>query len=248
MVPSSSSIAQCNFTLNTIVAEVLSNIADRLEKAADVDAEVQNILTEIVKQHKRIIFNGNGYSEDWVIEAEKRGLPNIKTTVEATKALIAEKNLAVMEKHKVLSRVEMMSRYEITLENYAKTLNIEALTTLEMAKREIMPAVIKFATSLANSINTIKATGVGADVSVQTELLTEVSTLTASLKKNISALEESVAKAETLHDDTYELAAFYKFDVFEKMEAVRADADKLETIVDAEFWPIPTYSDLLFNV
>lgn len=248
MVPSSSSIAQCNFTINTIVAEVLSNIADRLEKAADVDAEIQIILTEIVKEHKRIIFNGNGYSEDWVIEAEKRGLPNIKTTVEATKALIAEKNLAVMEKHKVLSRVEMMSRYEITLENYAKPLNIEALTTLEMAKRQIMPAVIKFATSLANSINTIKAAGVGADVSAQAELLTEVSTLTASLKKNIAVLEDSIAKAETLHGDTYELASFYRFDVFEKMEAVRADADKLETIVDAEFWPIPTYSDLLFNV
>lgn len=248
MVPSSSSIAQCNFTINTIVAEVLSNIADRLEKAADVDAEIQIILTEIVKKHKRIIFNGNGYSEDWVIEAEKRGLPNIKTTVEATKALIAEKNLAVMEKHKVLSRVEMMSRYEITLENYAKPLNIEALTTLEMAKRQILPAVIKFATSLANSINTINAAGVGADVSAQAELLTEVSTLTASLKKNIAVLEDSIAKAETLHGDTYELASFYRFDVFEKMEAVRADADKLETIVDAEFWPIPTYSDLLFNV
>ncbi|MDP4145214.1 MAG: glutamine synthetase type III, partial [Bacillota bacterium] len=248
MVPSSSSIAQCNFTLNTIVAETLSEIADRLEKASDVNAEVQTILTEIVKNHKRIIFNGNGYSDEWVVEAEKRGLLNIKSTVEATKALIAEKNLAVMEKHGVLSRVEMESRYEIMLENYTKAINIEALTTLEIAKRQILPSVIKFATSLAGSINTINAAGVNADVSAQTELLTEVSSLTASLKKNIAVLEETVAKAENFEGDAYELAAFYKFDVFEKMNAVRADADKLEVIVDADFWPLPTYGEMLFNV
>lgn len=248
MVPSSASIAGCNFVLNTIVAEVLSEVADRLEGAADVDAEIETILAEYVKNHKRIIFNGNGYSEEWVEEAARRGLPNIKSTVESTKALIAEKNLEVMEKHGVLSRVEMESRYEITLENYIKTLNIEAYTTLEMAKRQILPAVIRFATSLAGSINTINATGISADVSAQTELLTEVSALTASLKRNIAILEETVAKAEALHGDTYEQAYAYRYDVFEKMSAVRADADKLETIVDEEFWPIPTYGDMLFNI
>ncbi|MBC2580916.1 glutamine synthetase III [Clostridium sp. DJ247] len=248
MVPSSASIAGPNFVLNTIVAEILSEIADRLEKASDANAEVQTILTEIVKNHKRVIFNGNGYSDDWVVEAEKRGLANIKTTVEATKALIAEKNVAVLEKHGVLSKLEAESRYEIQLENYVKTINIEALTTLEIAKREILPAVIKFATSLAGSINTINAAGVNADVSAQTELLTEVSSLTASLKKNIAILEESVEKAENLHGDTYEQAAFYRFDVFEKMSVLRADADKLETIVDKEFWPLPTYADMLFYV
>ncbi|MDP4089983.1 MAG: glutamine synthetase III [Bacillota bacterium] len=248
MVPSSSSIAQANFTLNTIVAETLSEIADRLEKAADVNEEVQKILFEIVKNHKRVIFNGNGYSEEWVAEAEKRGLPNIKTTVESIKALIDEKNLKVMEKHGVLSRVEMQSRYEISLEHYIKTINIEALTALNIAKKQILPAVIKFATSLAASINTIKATGIDADVSAQAELLTEVSALTASLKKNIAVLEESVEKAASLHGDTYEQAAFYRFDVFEKMGALRADADKLETLVDKEVWPFPTYEDLLFSV
>lgn len=248
MVPSSASIAAPNFTLNTIVAEVLSGIADRLERATDVNLEVQNILSEIVKNHKRVIFNGNGYSDEWISEAEGRGLPNIKTTVESIQALISEKNLDVMEKHAVLSRVEMHSRYEISLEHYIKTINIEALTTLDIAKRQILPAVIKFATSLAGSINTINATGIGADVSAQTELLTEVSTLTASLKKNIAVLEESTEKASTLHSDTYEQATFYRFDVFEKMAVLRADADKLETIVDSEFWPLPTYGDILFNI
>jgi glutamine synthetase len=248
MTPSSGSIAQANFTLNTIVAETLEQIAVRLEKSADVNAEVQVILSEIIKNHKRIIFNGNGYSDEWVAEAEKRGLPNIKTTVESIKAIIAEKNLAVMEKHNVLSRVEMHSRYEISLENYTKTINIEALTMVEMAKRQIRPAVIKFATELAGSINTIKATGIDADVSVQAELLTEVSALTASLNKNISTLEVAIENAAKAHGDAYEQASLYRFDVFEKMALLRADADKLETIVGEDIWPFPTYGELLFNV
>jgi len=248
MVPSSASIAAPNYILNTIVAEVLDEIATRLEKAANVDAEVNAILTEIAIKHKKVVFNGNGYSDEWVAEAEKRGLPNIKTTVEAIKALVAEKNLAVMEKHGVLSRVEMQSRYEIELENYIKTINIEALTMLEMAKRQILPAVINFATDLAASINTIKATGVAVDVSAQTELLIEVSSLTAALKKNIAVLEEAVEKASNAHGDTYEQASLFRFDVFEKMGVLREVADTLETIVDKDVWPMPTYGDLLFNV
>jgi glutamine synthetase len=248
MVPSSASIAGPNFVLNTIVAEILDEVAGRLEKAADVDAEVKAILKEYATKHNRVVFNGNGYSDEWVAEAEKRGLPNIKTTVEAIKALISPRNIAVMEKHGVLSKVEMESRYEISLENYIKTINIEALTMIEMTKRQIMPAVIKFSTSLAASINTIKATGVPADLTTQAELLTEVSSLTASLKKNVAALEEAVAKASNAHGDTYEQAALFRFDVFEKMAAVREAADKLETLVDSEVWPMPTYGDLLFNV
>ncbi|AGF58180.1 glutamine synthetase [Clostridium saccharoperbutylacetonicum] len=248
MVPSSASIAGCNFVLNTIVAETLSEIAEKLEKATDLDAEIQAILTDIVKKHKRIIFNGNGYSDEWVVEAEKRGLPNIKSTVEAAKAMISEKNQAVLEKHGVLTKVEAESRYEITLENYNKIINIEALTTLEMAKRQIIPAVIQFTTSLAESINTIKATGVGADVSVQTELLTEVSKLTASLSKNVKLLEELVGKADNFKGDIFDLGMMYRYEVFEQMNTLREDADKLETIVDEDFWPLPTYSDMLFNV
>lgn len=248
MVPSSASIAGCNFVLNTIVAETLSEIAEKLEKATDLNAEIQAILTDIVKKHKRIIFNGNGYSDEWVAEAEKRGLPNIKSTVESAKAMISEKNQAVLEKHGVLTKVEAESRYEITLENYNKIINIEALTTLEMAKRQIIPAVIQFTTSLAESINTIKATGVGADISVQTELLTEVSKLTASLSKNVKLLEELVEKADNFKGDIFDLGMMYRYEVFEQMNVLREDADKLETIVDEDFWPLPTYSDMLFNV
>jgi glutamine synthetase len=246
MVPSSGNIADCNTVLNTVVAETLSEIADRLEKASDVNAEVQAILTEIVKDHKKVIYNGNGYSDEWVAEAEKRGLPNVKTTVEAAKALIADKNVAVMEKFGILNKTEMHSRYEVTLENFATTINIEAATTLLIAKRQILPSVIKFETALAGSVAAVKAAGVNAGV--QTELLTEVAADAAKLKAAIAALEASVAKAESLEGDAYAVAHFYKFDVFEKMSAVRAAADKLETIVDSEFWPLPTYGELLFTV
>ncbi|MEN6565919.1 MAG: glutamine synthetase III [Veillonellales bacterium] len=248
MVPSSASIAAPNYVLNTIVAEVLSEVADRLERAKDVTAEIKAILKEYVTKHKRVVFNGNGYSDDWVAEAEKRGLPNIKTTVEAAKALVCEKNLSVMEKHGVLSRAEMESHYEIELETYIKTINIEALTMIEMAKRQILPAVIKFATQLAASINTIKATGIAADVTAQTELLTEAASLIADLKEKTAVLEKSVEKAAKASGDTYEQAAVFRFDVFEKMAALREVADTLETIVDKELWPMPTYGDLLFNV
>ncbi|WP_312340352.1 glutamine synthetase III family protein [Anaerospora hongkongensis] len=248
MVPSSGSIAAPNYILNTIVAEILDEVASRLEKAQDVNAEVKAFLTEVATKHKKVVFNGNGYSDEWVVEAEKRGLPNIKTTVEATKALIAEKNLAVMEKHAVLSRVEMESRYEIELENYIKTINIESLTMIEMAKRQILPAVIKFATNLAASINTIKATGIAADLSAQTELLTEVSALAGDLKKKIAALEAATDKASNAHGDSYAQASLFRFDVFEKMGALREVADTLETLVDKDVWPMPTYAELLFNI
>ncbi len=248
MCPSSASIAEPNITLNTIVAEVLNEVADRLENAADANAEVKAIITEYVTNHKRVVFNGNGYSDEWVVEAEKRGLLNLRTTVESIKALISEKNIAVMEKHAVLSKVEMESRYEIALENYIKTINVEALTMLEMAKRQILPSVIKFATNLAVSINTIKATGIAADLTAQTELLTEVSTLMASLKKQIAVLEETVERASNAHGDTYEQASLFRFDVFEKMAALRDIVDTLETLVDKDVWPMPTYGDLLFNI
>ncbi|MFZ5988690.1 MAG: glutamine synthetase III [Bacillota bacterium] len=248
MVPSSASIAGPNFVLNTIVAEVLSEVADRLEKAEDLDAEVQQLLKELVSNHKRIIFNGNNYSDEWVNEAEKRGLPNIRSTVEAIKAIISDKNVKVFENHGVLSKAELHSRYEINLENYIKTINIEALTMLEMAKRQILPAVIDFTTNVASSITAIQATGLSVDISAQTELLTEVSILLASFKKNIAELEKAVAKAADASEDTYKQACMYRDDVFVKMSELRAVGDKLETLVDAEMWPFPTYGDLLFNV
>lgn len=248
MVGSSASIATANYVLNTIVAETLEEIATKLEKAQNVNAEVKKILKDIAINNKRIIFNGNGYSEEWIEEAAKRGLPNIPSTVEAAKALLDEKNLKVMEKHCVLSRVEMQSHYEIILENYIKTINIEAMTMLQMAKRQILPAVIKYAAKLAESINEIHATGLSVDTSAQAELLEEVCKLSASLKKNIAILESTVETAADTHEDLYELAYFYRYSIFDKMAALRADADKLETIVDREFWPFPTYGEILFNV
>ena len=162
--------------------------------------------------------------------------------------MISEKNLAVLEKYGVLSRKEAEARYEIVLENYNKIINIEALTTLEIAKRQILPAAMKYASSLAESINAIKATGVQASVLVQSELLTKVSDLTVKLNENIGLLEAVVEKADNFDGDIYDLGMMYRYEVFEEMQNLRECADKLEVVVDKEFWPLPTYEDMLFNV
>jgi glutamine synthetase len=248
MVPSSASIARPNYTLNTIVAETLSQVADRLEKASDISKETQTILKEIVTNHSRIIFNGNNYSDEWVIEAEKRGLPNIKSTVEASKALVVEKNIKVFEKHGVFTKAELESRFEIALENYVKVVNIEAQTMLDMAKRDIIPAVINYISDLADSINTIKATGISADTSVQAELLSKTSGLLAAFSKGIVTLEASLAKADSIHGSTYDHAYFFRYDTFMKMGELRKIADEMETITGSDYWPIPVYGDLLFRV
>jgi glutamine synthetase len=248
MVPSSASISGPNFVLNTIVAEVLSEIADELADAANIEAKVEEILKRIVTQHDRIIFNGNGYSEEWVVEAEKRGLSNIRSTVEAIPALTTEAAIRVFEKHGVLSKAELESRQEIVLEQYIKQINIEALTMIEMAKRQLLPAGIKFATELATSINAIKATAIGADISAQEGLLKEVSGVLASFKKNIVELEKVTVQAAKMHGESYEHAQYYRQVVFAVMSTLRVDGDALETLVSAELWPIPTYSELLFNV
>ena len=248
MVGSAASIAAASFTLNTIAAEILSQIADRLENATSFEADVQKLLQEIVKNHGRIIFNGNNYSEAWIAEAEKRGLPNIRSTVDAIPAIMAEKTVVLFEKQGVLNRHELESRYEINLDNYIKTINIETLTMLNMAKRQILPAAIKFTAVLADTINAIKKTGIKADTSAQEELLKEISTTVASFKKHISALEKVTLNAANMQGDTYKQACFYRDQVVVKMSDLRTDGDKLETLVDAELWPMPTYEDLLFSV
>jgi glutamine synthetase len=248
MVPSSASIAAPNFTLNTIVAEALEYIADKLEGAKDFNGELQKLLQEIVQKHKRVVFNGNNYSEEWVKESASRGMPNIKNTVDAIQTILVEKNLKLMEKHQVLSRVEMHSRYEISLEGYIKTINIEALTMIDMAKRQILPAALHYAGSLADSINSMKATGLAVDTSAPSEMLIELSGLTTSFKKHIAALEKRLEQAANMQGDTNVLASFYRDEVFAMMKTLRADGDKIETIVDADFWPMPTYGDLLFKV
>jgi glutamine synthetase len=248
MVGSSASIASPNFFLNTIVSEVLEQFADRLEKAEDFSTEVNAIIKDVADKNGRVIFNGNGYSDEWVEEAEKRGLPNLKNYVESITSLKAEKNIAVMEKHKVFSRNEMNSRYEISLEKYLKTINIEAMTMLEMSKRQILPSAIKFAAEIANSINQIKSSGIDCDISANIELLKETTNLTSQLKKEISELEVKLSKAQELHESSYEQAVYYRNIVFTKMYDLRIVADKLECIVDSRVWPFPTYADILFNI
>lgn len=248
MVGSTQSVSGPNFVLDTIVAEILSEIADQLEGKKDVNAEAQKIVQKIAKEHSRVIFNGNGYTDEWVKMAEKRGLPNIRSTVEACPVLTAKKNVQLFEKHGILNKAELEARQEILLENYIKTINIEALTALEMAKRQILPAGIAFATELAESINSVKATGVKALTSAQEELLKEVSATLASVQKNIKALEKVQAKAEKMHGDTYKQAVVYRDSVFTAINALRADADSLEAVVDKDLWPLPTYADLLFNL
>jgi glutamine synthetase len=249
MVPSSLSIGGPNTVLNTVVAETLSRIAERIEKSGDVNAEIQKYVKEVVTNHKRIIFNGNNYSDEWVAEAEKRGLPNIRSTVASIPAMVAEKNIAIFEKHQVLSKVELHSRVEIMLENYVKTINIEALTMLEMAKRQILPAVIGFATTLADSIGKIKAVSTSVSTSVQETLLSEVSDGISSFSANIVALEKALDSAEEAAGaDLQKLGEYYRDVIFTTMGKLRADSDKLENIVDVQAWPLPTYADMLFNV
>ena len=197
MLGSSASIADANVVLNTIVADVLCNMADELEKADDFDLAVHDLIKKTVTDHQRIVFNGNGYSDEWVEEAERRGLPNIRSMVEAIPALATEKSIKLFEKHKVFSETELRSRVEINYEAYSKAINIEAKTMVEMASRKFIPAVIKYTTELAGSINAVKAACPDADLSVQTSLLKETSSLLAEAKAALSNLSAAIAEAAT---------------------------------------------------
>lgn len=247
MVGSSQSIAQCNFTLNTIVAEVLSDFADKLEGSTNIVEDIDKLIQEAINKHQRVIFNGNGYSDEWVEEAKLRGLPNIRTTVDAIKAIREEKNLSLMEKHAVLSRKEMDARCEIQYEIYIKTINIEALTMIEMAKRQILPTVIDYRGKLASKISSIQS--IGQEVEVETDLFARISAALHSFSRNLVQLERNLEKAAEMHSqEAADQAAAYRDQVFAVMNLLREDADLLETLIDQKFWPLPTYSSMLFNV
>jgi glutamine synthetase len=248
MVPSSSSIANPNVVLNTAVAEVLSEIADRLEGAKDFDSEVNEVVKEIVKNHKRIIFNGDGYSEDWIIEAERRGLKNIKNTVDAITAWISEKSINLFTKHGVFTEVELRARYEIKLEEYIKHINIEARTMIDMVKKQIIPVVLGEVTNIANSINAVKMAIPDLDVTTQAELLKELQSNLNLLKKETSELEAELEEAHSFNGDIFEKACIFRDRVAEKMKNVRVYGDKLETLIDENKWPFPSYEKLLFYV
>lgn len=248
MVGSSFSISGPIIVLNTIVAEVLSQFADRLEKAKDFTSELQALLKEVAGKHKRIIFNGNNYSQEWVAEAAKRGLPNISSTVAALPELVTEKAEALFTKHGVFTKTELHSRYEIMVEQYCKVINIEAQTMIDMAKRQILPAAIKYATSLAKSINAVKTAVAVANVSAQEESLIALSAETASFKEKLAVLEKVTAQAQEMEGDVNQSAVYYRDAVFKAMGELRAVSDKIEVMVDAETWPLPTYAQMLFMI
>jgi len=242
MVGSSQSISGPNVALNTIVSEALDEIATRLEKAKDVNAEILAIVRDAVNNHGRIIFNGNNYSEEWVKEAAKRGLPNVRNTVDALKAFVTKKAFKLFEKYNVLSKEELHSRYEIYLEQYAKHINIEAQTALQMAKRQYIPAAVRFMTELGTSVK-----AAGAYASVQKGLLGQVAELLKSATKNIAVLEKETGKAPSAAGVEKQAAAF-RDKVVPALVALRADVDALEAIMPRDLWPVPTYSDLLFKL
>ena len=247
MVGSTQSIADPNTVLNTIVAEVLSDMADRLEASDDLPMAIHDMIKDTIAAHNRIIFNGNGYSDEWVAEAERRGLPNIKCMVDAVPALVKEDAVEIFEKHGVYTKAEMESRAEVMYETYAKTINIEALTMIDMAKKQIVPATIKYQTSLAESVNAIKAASSAVDTSVQEALMADISVNLKAMYAALAHLEEVTNKAEEMEEGA-EQGHYYHDVVFAAMDELRKPADKLEMLVAKSAWPFPSYGDLIFEV
>lgn len=245
MPGSSASIAGCNIMLNTAVADVLSEMADILEKADDFDATLHNLIKETYKKHKRIIFNGNGYDDAWVEEAEKRGLYNLKSTPDALPYSVKPENIALFERQHVLNKEEVLSRYEINMEEYTKIINIEALTMLDMAKKDILPSVSRFTKTLLETISSKKALGI--DASYEEGFVQKIS---SKLKEAYTALEDLDSKTKTFSEiEDFEKAAFYVRDeIIPAMDALREPCDVMETLTDASEWPFPTYGKLLYGI
>ena len=245
MVGSRDSVAAPNIVLNTIVAEAFSEACDVLEKADDFDMAVHDLIKEYAIENQKIVFNGDGYSEAWVAEAERRGLPNIKSMVEAIPAMTTEKAVTLFEKFNVFTRAELESRAEIQYESYAKAINIEARTMIDMASKQIIPAIMNYTKTLADTILAVKAAG--ADTSVQSELLNEVSALLVETKTNLKTLIKVTEEAAEKEEGAVQ-ANFYHSAVFPAMENLRKPVDALEMIVDKDVWPMPSYGDLIFEV
>ena len=245
MVGSADSIASPNTTLNAIVAEAFCEAADLLEQAEDFEQAVHDLIKEYLTKHQRIIFNGNGYSDEWVAEAAKRELPNIKSMVEAVETLTTDKAVRLFEKFGIFTRAELESREEVLYETYSKTINIEALTMIDMASKQILPTVIRYTRTLADTVIAVKAAGV--EPVVQAGLLQEASGLLEEAKKALEALKTADEKAASMPEGR-EQAFYYKDVVKTAMEALRAPIDALEMIVDKDVWPLPSYGDLMFEV
>ena len=246
MVGSRDSIAPANVVLNTIVAQAFKEVCDVLENAEDFDVAVHDLMKKNFTEHQRIVFNGNGYSKEWVEEAEKRGLPNLSCMVETIETLTSEKTVKLFKEFGVCTKAELESRKEIKYEAYAKAINIEARTMLDVAGKQIIPAVIKYTRQLADSINAVVAAGI-LDVEVQTDLLNETSVLLKETKNALNHLKE-VTEIAAAMEDGKDKAFYYRQQVIPAMEALRKPVDELEMIVDKEIWPMPSYGDLLFEV
>lgn len=248
MLGSSNSIACANIMLNAAVAESLKIYADRLENADNFEIALHKMIKKTIKDHKKIIFNGNGYDDAWIKEAtEKRGLLNLRTTPDAMPAMLSEKNVKMLTSHRIFSPAELHSRYEILLENYSKTVNIEALTMVDMAKKEILPAVEKYTKSLADTLAAKKAAVAGLPCKYETAAVTKLSELSDSIADATDDLEAEIEKFQAIEDVT-EAANDIRDVILGKMDSLRAVCDEAETITAKEFWPFPTYSDLLFSV
>lgn len=246
MVPSSASIAGPNVVLNTIVAEALDEFATRLEKADNKNKESEAIVKDVMAEHSKIIFNGNGYSDEWVKEAEKRGLPNIKSTVEALESFISKKSIDLFEKYGVLTGTELHSRYEVYMEQYCLQINIEAKTAIEIVKKQIFPAITKYRSTLANTINSIKATGT-IEPTMEIDQLTEINKLYIAANDKLNKLIAVTDKANST-EDIKEMGKLFRDEVFATLTSLREEIDALEVIIDKSVWPLPSYADLLFKL
>lgn len=247
MLGSTANIACPNTILNTIVAESLDYVSDYIEGKDDIDKALNEVLKKILKEHKAIIFNGNNYAPEWVVEAESRGLLNLKSSAEALPHYTDEKNIKLFEKHGVYTKLELESRKEILLEKYSQTINIEALTMLEMIKKDIIPAVCNYSKDLTESALAKKDLSSDIDISLETNLVSKISSLSSYLAKKTADLEKVLLGAKDC-DDSEKLAKYYHDTVLSQMNEVRAIADELETLVGKGYWPFPTYTDLLFSV
>ena len=247
MLGSSASTADTNTVLNTIVAEELRQFADALENAEDFNAELNELIKKTVSEHSRVIFNGDGYSSDWPVEAEKRGLPNLKSTVDCLPELINPKYIKVFTEHKVFTEAEIRSRYEIELETYAKVINIEALTSLDMIKRQIIPAVMSYIKDLSSAAADKKRISESLSCKLEESMIGKLSELTSELYAKAEILDNAVNNLPEFESDL-EHARYYKDVVITDMLDCRAVADTLETLVGEKYWPFPTYGELLFNI
>lgn len=248
MLGSSDSISGANIVLNTAVAESLAGFADVLEQSADFNSTLHDLIRSTIKKHRRIIFNGNGYDEQWIAEAEKRGLLNLRTTPDCLPYFIKEKNVDLFTRHKVFSETEIRARYEILLENYSKILNIEAVTMLDMANKELLPAYSAYARQLSETVNAKKAAAPDVDCTFETERLRRVSALCGDMYRKTQALEDTLLNLVQKDFGELERAQYYQRTVFHAMTELRIVADELESVTDRSFYPYPNYGDLLFGV